>query len=61
MDISELLMTSNTHIEKRCADLISQLLQIEPSKRPTSKQVLNHPLFDDLDKVGIENEMKKSN
>jgi serine/threonine protein kinase len=34
-------------------DLLSKMLQYQPSKRISAKQALSHPWFDDLDKTAL--------
>jgi serine/threonine protein kinase len=41
----------NKYLDSIGLDLLSKLLQLDPCKRISAKQALNHPYFDDLDKT----------
>jgi serine/threonine protein kinase len=43
-DFSKILKTGNIHL----VDLLRQMLAIDPQRRITAKQALNHPFFDSL-------------
>ena len=40
----------NTNIDDVGMDLLSKMIQLDPCRRISAKQALNHPFFDDLDK-----------
>uniref|UniRef100_A0A0G4HNL4 Protein kinase domain-containing protein n=1 Tax=Chromera velia CCMP2878 TaxID=1169474 RepID=A0A0G4HNL4_9ALVE len=42
------LIPEGVHVSEEGRDLISQMLQMDPAKRPTARQVLSHKWFDDF-------------
>lgn len=42
-------------------DLLNGMIQLEPSKRITTRTALNHPWFDDLDKSPYKDELDAIN
>lgn len=40
-------------LDAQGADLLSKMLQYQPSKRISAKQAMQHPWFDDLDKSSL--------
>ena len=44
------LNSCNCNIDHIGMDLLSQMIQLDPCRRISAKQALNHPFFDDLDK-----------
>ncbi|KAI9070971.1 hypothetical protein K1719_044635 [Acacia pycnantha] len=44
------LSTAVPNLEETGLDLLSQMLQYEPSKRISAKKAMEHPYFDQLDK-----------
>ncbi|KAJ6930829.1 cell division control protein 2 [Populus alba x Populus x berolinensis] len=44
------LSSAVTNLDKDGLDLLSQMLQYDPSKRISAKKAMEHPYFDDLEK-----------
>ena len=44
------IQSYNTLIDHVGVDLLEKMIQLDPCKRISAKQALNHPFFDDLDK-----------
>lgn len=39
-----------TNFDENGVDLLLKMIQLEPSKRISAKEALNHPYFNDVDK-----------
>ena len=55
LDLADFIISETTNINQEmiAVDLLSKLLQIEPTKRGDIKTHMNHALFDSLDKQAI--------
>ena len=64
-DLQNLIMTGNfkelSDLSKESNDLLHKLLQINPKKRITIEEALNHPWFNNINNIGVNNNIFEDN